>query len=215
MQIISTIMLILHIVSGFLSLLVGLFSVVSKKGGKIHRLSGKVFFYSMLGVCFTALFISIVKSNQFLLLIAIFAFYQTYSGWRAVNNNKSLLPNTLDWIVLIAGTLNSFYMIYTLQLVLMVFGTIGFIATTQHWLVYVKIKRRQQLPPLSWLRMHISMMMGAYIATITAFVVVNYRVFSFIQLPAWFFWLFPSMVLSPLIAYWTRKYTGKKERSVA
>jgi hypothetical protein len=101
-----------------------------------------------------------------------------------------------------------------LQLVLMVFGAIGFVLAIRHWLVYIHLRRGHPPTGLAWLKMHIGMMMGAYIATVTAFVVVNYKIFSFLHLPDWFFWLFPSMVLSPFIVYWTRKYTGGKERKL-
>jgi hypothetical protein len=213
MEIISKGMLMLHIVSGFLSLLAGLISVTSKKGGKIHKKAGRVFFYSMLGVCFTAVAISLPKNNRFLLQIGIFAFYMNYAGWRAIKD-KSLTPTVLDWMVIVLGSLNSIFMIWSLDLILMVFGGIGIFAATGHWRAYIKIKRGTMLPPLSWLKLHIGMMVGAYISTVTAFLVVNYKVFSFTHLPDWFFWFLPSAVLGPLIGYWTRKYTVSPKKSL-
>ncbi|MDX5346239.1 MAG: hypothetical protein LPK19_03245, partial [Hymenobacteraceae bacterium] len=55
--------------------------------------------------------------------------------------------------------------------------------------------QRQQL-----LLRHISRMGGAFIATVTAFVVVNVHVE-----PAFIPWLLPTVVFTPLIAYHSRK----------
>lgn len=203
--------LVLHILSGFLSLASGTVSILSRKGARLHRLAGKFFFFGMIGVCISATAISLVKGNEFLFLIGIFAFYQTFSGWRAVKN-KSLKPAPADWLVLIAGTLNGLYMIGTLKMVLVVFGIISSVAAAQHWHLLLRVKKGKKPATAGWLRMHIGMMMGAFIATVTAFLVVNYKVFSSLHLPAWFFWLFPTLVLSPLIAYWTRKYTRNERR---
>lgn len=47
---------------------------------------------------------------------------------------------------------------------------------------------------------HMTRMMGAMIAVITAFLVVNVR-FS----PSWVIWIAPTMVLTPLIALWSKR----------
>jgi hypothetical protein len=202
------IMLGLHIVSGFLALLCGGVSLVVKKGGTLHRNSGKIFFYSMLGVSSTAIFISIVKNNQFLLLIGIFAFYLNYAGFRAVQN-KSLNPSSLDWLMLAIAVANSFFMVYSLNMILMIFGGIGFYAAIQNLRTNIMLLKKKKLPELAWLKMHIGMMMGAYISTATAFLVVNMNSFDFMNLPYWFIWLLPSFVLLPFSMYYTKKYTTK------
>ncbi|HLP32398.1 MAG TPA: hypothetical protein VK202_02935, partial [Bacteroidia bacterium] len=50
---------------------------------------------------------------------------------------------------------------------------------------------------------HLGNMSGAYIATVTAFLVVNV---DFIQ-PGWLVWLFPSVIGVPFIFYQIRKRT--------
>jgi len=45
------------------------------------------------------------------------------------------------------------------------------------------------------------MMLGGYISTCTAFLVVN---FTEVQYPV-LVWLLPTIIGTPLIAYWTRK----------
>lgn len=199
----------LHIASGILSLVSGLIAILSKKGLKVHRLSGMIFFISMLVVAASAIFISILKSNQFLLLIGIFAFYQDYSGFRAIRN-KQLKPSWLDWFVLIVAGVNAFFMIYSMNLVLMVFGGICSYLVIGSVRIFILTVRGKEIPKLLWLSRHIGMMLGAYIATLTAFLVVNVRRFE----PAWLPWLLPSMIGVPLILYWTRKYTLKPGRTL-
>jgi len=201
------ILLVIHIISGFLTLLNGCISIAVKKGGKVHRLAGKIFFFSMLGVTVTALVISIAKNNQFLLLIAIFSFYQTYMGFRAVKD-KSLKPSKLDRIVLFFGALNTFFMIYSMHIVLMIFGGIGLFLVVGNLRVNLLVQRKKNLPQLSWLKRHIGMMMGSYISTVTAFVVVNSGLFASLHVARWLPWLLPSVTLFPWIVYFTRKYAA-------
>lgn len=47
---------------------------------------------------------------------------------------------------------------------------------------------------------HLSLMMGATVATLTAFIVVNFR-FE----PAFVLWLAPTAVISPIAAVWSHK----------
>jgi uncharacterized membrane protein len=205
------IILILHIVSGFLSLLAGCLSILSPKGKKLHRASGKVFFYGMLGVTVSALIISIAKNNSFLLMIAIFSGYQAITGYRAIQN-KSLQPAWYDWVILVISTVNTFFMIYSMNLVLMVFGGISCFQVIGHFRENLLLLRGKKLGPLSWLKRHIGMMMGAYIAAITAFVVVNAGWFASPYIPQWLPWLLPSVILGPLIGFYIRKHTGKSRK---
>jgi len=199
-------LLVIHIASGFTALLSGLLAMAVVKGGKTHRKAGKIFFVSMLAVTASAFVISILKNNQFLLLIAIFSFYNNYFGYRAIKNKK-LSPSTLDWVVVGFGTLNTFFMIYSMNIVLMVFGVISLTLVIRNCLTFMKVNRGEKLPELAWLKFHIGMMMGAYTATITAFVVVNSSALDFLSLPNWLPWFLPGVILAPLSAYFTRKYT--------
>ncbi|PBQ33600.1 hypothetical protein CNR22_18065 [Sphingobacteriaceae bacterium] len=210
MEIIYKATLGLHIGSGFLALLCGLISIVSKKGGKMHRTSGKVFFYAMLGVCFTSVYISLVKDNSFLLVVGIFSFYLNYFGFMALKN-KTLRPKLLDWLVIAITAINSFFMVYSMNVVLMVFGGIGFYAIVLNLRTSIHVLQNKELPDLFWLRRHIGMMTGAFIATATAFLVVNSDSLKVFALPGWLLWLLPTFLLVPLIFYYNKKYTGKKQ----
>jgi hypothetical protein len=199
------VVLFAHVLAGFSALITGVWAILVKKGGRTHRIVGKVFFYCMLIVAVTALGVAIPKKQTFLLMIAVFAFFQNYFGVRATQQ-RDMMPNLLDWIVLIIAAVNSFFMVYSFEIVLLVFGVISSSLTFGQFKIYLDVVRGREIPKMKWLRQHIGMMMGALIATITAFLLVNVRGFS----PSWLPWLAPTAILVPLIIYYQRKYATSK-----
>jgi len=203
------IILIIHIGSGFTALLCGLFAIVAKKGKPMHRNAGKIFFIAMIVVAVSAIFMSVAHRSMFLFTIGIFAFFQDYFGYRAIKN-KSMKPSAFDWVVLVLAAVNSIVMISTFQIVLMVFGGISASLAYGVFRTFLLTSKDKEIPKKSWLAMHIGMMLGAYIATSTAFLVVNIKSFQ----PSWLPWLIPTILGVPLIFYFTNKFTGKKPRPV-
>ncbi|MER3329006.1 MAG: hypothetical protein RIF34_05455, partial [Candidatus Kapaibacterium sp.] len=191
------------------ALVLGLFSMSSRKGQKLHKKSGFYFFISMLIVSITALILSLIKGNAFLFHIGVFSLYMNYSGLRAIRN-KMLTPSTSDWIINIASLINTILMIASFQLVLVIFGLISLqLVYSQIKLFYLHLKNKE-IPRMTWLVQHIGMMVGTYISTFTAFLVVN---INFIE-PNWIVWILPSVIFTPLIIFWTKKYTEiPKKRS--
>ncbi|MFN4234357.1 MAG: DUF2306 domain-containing protein [Bacteroidia bacterium] len=203
MELLYKILLYIHIITGGLALIGGSIAMLSKKGKSTHRTSGKVFFYSMLLVCFSAISISILKNIPFLLMIGIFALFQNYFGFRAIIN-KSLNYKNIDKAMLLIACINSIFMLISFMPVLMVFGGISVMLCIGQIKLYVATLKKQEVSKKLWLRQHIGMMMGAYIATLTAFLVVNVKSFQ----PGWLIWLAPTILLVPLMMFWTKKYTG-------
>lgn len=189
-----------HIFFGFLALLAGLIALSSMKGGQAHRVTGRVFFTSMVVVAVSALALAGISRNWFLLYIAVFALYQNYSGFRAIRN-KSLRPDAMDWAVWGCAVVVAVLMLATANIVLLVFGGIMAVLTLRDVVLFARVLRGINLRPRQWLTRHIGMMTGAYIATVTAFVVVNVRVFD----PVWLPWLVPTVLGMPIMAYWMRR----------
>ena len=203
MHMLFTFMLVLHIAAGFTALIFGFAAILSGKGNRRHLLTGRVFYRSMLVIAFSAVILSLFRLNLFLLLIALFALYNNVSGYRSVKN-KSLRPQKIDWIVTGLGLVTGLVMIATLNVVLIVFGSISCVLSVGDLRAYQLILRGKEAPRFAWLIKHIGMMMGAYIATFTAFVVVN---IDFVQ-PAWIPWLAPTALGVPVMVYWQRKYAN-------
>ena len=87
----------IHIASGSIALFSSALAISTEKGKKFHVLSGKSYFWSMVLIFLTAIPMSIINSNVFLFLIAIFSFYLAFSGMRFARN-RSGVPTRADLI---------------------------------------------------------------------------------------------------------------------
>ncbi|MEL6944513.1 MAG: hypothetical protein AAFO82_17770, partial [Bacteroidota bacterium] len=115
---IYSILLVIHIIGGFSALVAGAVSIISKKGAKPHKVSGMVFFWGMMAVGISAISISLMKANDFLLHIGIFSIYMNTAGYRSIQD-KSLQPKWIDWIILIIAIINSTFMLISMNMILM------------------------------------------------------------------------------------------------
>lgn len=206
---------ILHIVAGTLALFAGPVAMMKQDGSKLHRKAGLIYLRSMQVIIITALILSIYKDNMFLLMISAFTFYLVMTGYRALKLKKLHLdqrPEIYDWIILtisgISGLLLGGWGIFkvvnsnSFGIVAIVFGF------TMLRGVYNDFKRFTVKPKIKnhWLFVHIGNMMGAYIATITAFLVQNVQI-----QPAFIVWLAPTVFIVPFLIYTIRKF---QDRSV-
>ena len=209
MATLHTLALILHIIAGFTALLTGTAILAMHKGGRVHRRAGLVFFIALIGVSFSAFILSVINPNPFLFMIGTFTLYPGRSGYRAV---KVRLRHTGVWdlVITLHGAANAVAMLISGQIVLMVFGGISAFLVNSDVRVFAFTLRGMEVPRLTWLRRHIGHMMGSYIATVTAFLVVN---FSSTPLGV-VVWFAPTAVIVPLIFIWTRKYTTRPPASV-
>ncbi|MDZ7842135.1 MAG: hypothetical protein U5R46_15140 [Gammaproteobacteria bacterium] len=79
---------------------------------------------------------------------------------------------------------------------LLVFGGLGL---TLSWLD-LDAYRKGEYTGKQRIASHLGMMLGATIAAVTAFVVTNFTLE-----PAFILWIAPTVVILPLITYWTRR----------
>lgn len=198
------IFLYLHIFAGFLALANGLVALIVEKGAWTHRIAGRIFFTSMIVVALSALVISIAKNNHFLLAVSVFSFYMNYIGYRALKN-KEITYQWFDWVVAVIAAAIAVFMFLTFTTVLIVFGTLLLLLlyrnTSTQFFREERIKEEQKKRII----VHIRNMAGAYIATSTAFLVVN---INFVK-PGWIVWLLPTAIGTPIIIYYTRLWKKK------
>jgi uncharacterized membrane protein len=215
MELISKIALIFHIAAGFAALITGAISILTQKGGKIHRTTGKIYYWAMSLVALTALVISVYKGITFLFLIAIFSYYMTFTGYRTLQFKKISGDKIgkIDWIMLIFSALTGIGMIIIslmkwiiLPEVVGVFGVVMCSFSFRDYKYFVEQAQEKK----KWLFRHIGRMCGAYISTFTAFLVVNVNTD-----PAYIAWLAPTFVGTPLIAYYIRSYKIKLSKQVS
>ena len=77
--------LVTHIVAGALALVSGVVAICARKGGALHRLSGRVFFVSMLIMATFAGYLAVTVPGQFVnLIISVFTAYLVTTAWMTV-----------------------------------------------------------------------------------------------------------------------------------
>ena len=208
-------LLIIHVAAGVISLVTGLISILSLKGSKVHKKSGKIYFYSMTIVFVTAIIIASYRFNRFLFLIAFLSYYSVFAGVRKLrlkNLHKNQKPKWYDWTAgIINGIANLFFIglgiYYSIEngffsggaLLSVGFGIGGLLIS------YVNLKPFIIKPNKSyhWYLSHIGNMFGGYIATSTAFLstlISKYEIMN----PFLGFAL-PSIIGVPVLIYWINK----------
>ena len=199
------ILLVIHVLAGTVALLCSAIAVSSQKGKKLHVLSGRTYFWCMVGIFLTAIPMSIINSNIFLFLIAIFSFYLAFAGMRFAKNRKGI-ATTIDYIAVSLIILSGLGMwvlavIYFINensqyITLLVFG---FIALALGCADYISHKNKAAIGK-ERIAKHLTNMMAGTIAVITAVLVVNVNIE-----PIWIWWLLPTAVITPIIFYWNKK----------
>ena len=199
------ILLVIHVLAGTIALLCSAIAVSSEKGKKFHVLSGRTYFWCMVGIFLTAIPMSIINSNIFLFLIAIFSFYLAFAGMRFAKNRKGI-ATTIDYIAVSLMILSGLGMwvlavIYFINensqyITLLVFG---FIALALGCADYISHKNKAAIGK-ERIAKHLTNMMAGTIAVITAVLVVNVNIE-----PIWIWWLLPTAVITPIIFYWNKK----------
>ena len=212
--------LYLHILAGFTALVTGLVPMLSKKGSNTHKTWGTVYYWAMFVVASTALIRFQMKLNLiFLSGIAVFSFYNTFTGVRLIHRKNNLKPIFIDWFGAILMVIGSFGMIYFgysayrmdnifYTILFTIFGIFMFVIAFEDLRVFTGRKRIDNDVPLQtryWFQNHISRMGGSYIATITAFLVVNNPPF----IPGLVVWIAPGVIGGIIIGRTRRFYIDK------
>jgi uncharacterized membrane protein len=210
------VLLIIHIAGGSTSLLLGLYMLLAKKGDQRHKLIGKVYFIAMLAAALVALPMAYLHTNYFLFIIGVFTAYMLLSGKRSLRKKQASDVAVADWILtvvmLLFGlgfiTLGAILLLQSnlFGIVLVVFGSISLVFVYQD---FVNFRGQSKLKNFG-LTTHLQRMIGSYIASVTAFLVVNNTI-----LPGFIAWLIPTVVLVPLILRWSRKYAVQKTMAAA
>ena len=197
-------LIFIHAALGGLALLAGSIALAVRKGGPLHRRAGKVFFGSMLISALLAVIISLLPDHEspFLLAIGIFTIYLIGTGLRATRFKRKEINARWDKAAALLmadiGILMFVlpWLLYDrFNIVLGVFGSLALLLAISDFRRFSKPETLRS----NWLRMHLTKMTGGFIASVTAFIVVN----QFI--PGIFGWLTPTVVGTAFIVYQSRK----------
>jgi uncharacterized membrane protein len=205
------IFLALHIAGGTTALLAGAAAMIAPKGKRAHSFAGQTYFWAMAAVCASAVVMCFLRPQQFLFYVAIFSFYLAFTG-RRMTERKQLgdKAEVQDWTAAVLAALGGGALIvrgvWSLALgesfgwVNVVFGALCLGFSLRDMVSFVHPPQEKTY----WFFTHLTRMLAAYIATFTAFAVVNVKF-----LPALAVWLLPTVVGSIGIAVWTRYYRQK------
>jgi uncharacterized membrane protein len=200
--------LIAHIAGGTTALATGTLILAARKGDRKHRILGKVFALSMLltGVC--SLVLSILHPNDFLFSVGLFSIYLTATGWLHLRPEGHVAGLRREWVhgILLAGlVVGSAHLARVGIAKTMVRDTFAWVdfafAGGGFLFAWQDFRRRASRTRTGRLAFHLQRMTGAYISALTAFLVVNARG----RYSIWP-WLLPTLVLTPLILKWSRRY---------
>lgn len=210
---IITILIYVHAFFGGLGLITGIISVVVKKGGGIHKKTGKVFSFAMVISAVLSLIIARMPhhENLFLFLIGIFTIYLVLSGNRVLSFKKKS-KKTVDWkdnsisgsmllvsiLMLGIGTVGLFQQINN-SILYLFFGVFGILLTITDFKKYKSLPLKKN----EYLKLHVGRMVGALIASVTAFLVAGLSINSAIV------WFLPTLIGTAYIIYWGRKLQPK------
>ena len=201
------ILLIVHIAGGGLSFLLGGIILGMKKGDSVHQLVGSVYFYAMLTAALVSLPMACIHPNYFLFIIGVFTSYMLLTGKRYLKKKSIAEVKWMDWALTIVmaifglGFIGFGYFLLisgnSFGVVMLVFGGVSLLFVYKDVANYRGKSKIRNFGTVT----HIQRMIGSYIASVTAFLVVNNTF-----LPNVVAWLLPTVLLVPLLIRWSRKY---------
>jgi uncharacterized membrane protein len=211
MDFLFKIFLAIHILGGSIGLLSGTLIMILPKGNLLHRKIGKYFYIGMCIAGLVSLALALLHPNRFLFLIGFFTLYMTIAGKQYLSfQNPNHQAKWFNWllttIMLCFGTTLIFLGIRILpnDSFAGVYLSFGFISLNFVRMDYYNFKKLNTKPNFA-LTGHLQRMCGAYIASLTAFLVVNVKF-----IPSLVVWLLPTIVITPLIFLWSKKLVTQK-----
>lgn len=208
----------IHILAGTIALFVAPVPMLTAKGGRTHRRWGKVYFWAMAAVALTAVVLAVWRPVVFLALLAVFSFYSAFSGYRALFRKRpreGAHASALEWTAAIVtfaasatlavlGVLKPSPAWERVGVVPVIFGGVGMVLSGLDLWKFARPRADRN----QWWFDHMAGMLGSYIATVSAFSVVN---FTF--LPTAVRWLWPTAIGTPLVAAWITYYKLRFRRA--
>lgn len=206
--------LFVHVVAGAITLIAGPLAILFNfKQVRNHKLAGRVFYVAMLFACFSSVLGYIKKPDQvfyqFLLCIAIIVWGGMMRGVRSVMLMRGGKAKTFDWVytavlgvtgLVMLGNALVLFLTKTNIAFPILFGVFGIGALSDCLKNVRAYSASEHKSRTFWLQLHLQSMLGAFIASTTAFT-VNTGHF----LPWWAQWFGPTILLVPVIFHFSKK----------
>jgi|SRR5690554_3069563 len=201
------ILIYIHAFLGGVGLITGIGSIIVKKGSSIHKKMGKLFSIGMIGSSLISIPISWMPNheNLFLFLIGLFTIYLVLAGNRALTFKTKTKADWVDKIISGSMLLFSLLMVViglygvingsSLSILYLFFGGFGLLLSIKDFSFY----KNPKSPKNAWLISHLGKMIGALIASITAFFIAGLGIANIIA------WTLPTILGTIYILYWKNK----------
>jgi len=205
----------IHAFFGGVGLITGMISIFVKKGGFIHKRTGKIFSYSIIISSLISLFVARMPDheNLFLFLIGIFTIYLILAGNRAltlkrkIKTKANLIDKLISGIMLLVSI--GMLIIGIVQkvensILYLFFGGFGALITIRDFQTFKVFSEKKN----AWLISHLGRMIGALIASVTAFLVAGLHIGTTLV------WILPTILGTVYIIYWNRQFKLKNTNKI-
>ncbi len=201
--------LAVHVSAGFLLVAVGLVPILSRKGARLHRWSGRLFVTLMSVLLAAAWIMTALRFNAYFAALSATATITLFSGARVLRRKRPDLDprqraRPLDWLATLAVlAIGAWVLVLNIQ------GRGGGKTAVSLALIYAaftyggwdlwRFSRPTAWPfsPSLWRYEHVVKMLSAYGAVVSAFS-GNFLVF----LPSPWSQLWPTLIFQPMAAVW-------------
>ncbi len=204
----------IHALTGGIGLITGFWALAAGKGLKVHKSVGKIFSWSLGFSAGLSLIIAVLPNhhNPFLFLIGVFTLYLIGAGNRALKLKDSKLQNVAITDKILSGGMFLFAVIMVFKggfayfnnqaigLLYFFFGVIAGLLAGRDLVLFRDFAKARKM----WLRTHLTRMIAALIASVTAFMVAGLSLNSLAA------WIAPTVVGTGVIIYWLRRVSPKK-----
>jgi hypothetical protein len=204
-------MTVLHVFFGTVALVVAPAAVVARKGGGWHRRCGFAFVLAMAIVLFSAGFLWQAKGHLFLVPLGAVSGYLVFNGYRNIARHRRRVPDPfedrVDLLaagVAVAAGCGVIYLAATAATDLMFSirpALVGIAAIAVCFAMNDVLGFTAPRMKTGWIVGHFAGMIAAYIAAVTAFVVINAH-----AVPMILRWLVPSLAGGSVIVTYTLRY---------
>lgn len=203
----------IHAFLGGLGLISGIGSIIVKKGSKPHKILGKLFSIGMLLSTLISLPISWMPDHEniFLFLIGLFTMYLVVSGNQILSfkskqkTQAQIRDKLISGVMLVVSMIMILIGVYGLikgnssYLLFVFFGGFGLFLSLRDFRFYNNLKTKRH----TWLMNHVGKMVGAFVASVTAFIVAGIGIGHIIA------WISPTILGTAYIMYWGKKLNLK------
>jgi len=169
----------IHGITGLVIFFTGLLQFALKKGGRMHRIIGRIYLYSWISILATGAFIG----SPVIVAIVLMGFYLTITGIRAaiIRNRANTLADkaivTIAAIVVLLILIAAIYALinrnYPISIIAGFFALLYGIVISGDIRTYIFNRKRAKYGRMDWYVNHLTRMQFSFVTAVSAFIAVQ------------------------------------------